>query len=302
MADFGIGLDFGIPPGADRAEHYRRVLEMLPLEFSTAWICDHLQFGDRPRLEGWTALTFLAAEFPRYRFGHLVLSQSFRNPALLAKMSATLQHLSGGRFILGIGAGWHEEEYHAYGYDYPGGGVRVAQLAETIEVVRALWTQSPATYHGTYHHVDNAYCEPRPDPPIPIMVGTSGTKALRVAARLADWWNWDAPWEGVYRDPYTKLRAHCDSIGRSFDDIVLTAGLPVNLPADPSTFEPAFEHSFYPGQTFYDLGPTAAEVITEVEWLVDLGVSHFQVQVQDMETLERFITEVTPRVRLERES
>ncbi|HEX3326914.1 MAG TPA: LLM class flavin-dependent oxidoreductase [Actinomycetota bacterium] len=302
MADFGIGLDFGIAPGADRAEHYRRVLEMLPPEFSTAWISDHLQFGDRPQLEGWTALTFLAAEFPRYRFGHLVLSQSFRNPALLAKMSATLQHLSGGRFILGIGAGWHEEEYHAYGYDYPSGGIRVAQLAETIEVIRALWMQSPATYHGTYHHIENAYCEPRPDPPIPIMVGTSGTKALQVAARLADWWNWDAPWEGVYREPYTKLRAHCDSIGRSFDDIVLTAGLPVNLPADPSTFEPAFEHSFYPGQTFYDLGPTAVEVIAEVERLVDLGVSHFQVAVQDLETLERFIAEVIPRVRLERQT
>lgn len=275
---------------------------MLPPEFSTAWISDHLQFGDRPQLEGWTALTFLAAEFPRYRFGHLVLSQSFRNPALLAKMSATLQHLSGGRFILGIGAGWHEEEYHAYGYDYPSGGIRVAQLAETIEVIRALWMQSPATYHGTYHHIENAYCEPRPDPPIPIMVGTSGTKALQVAARLADWWNWDAPWEGVYREPYTKLRAHCDSIGRSFDDIVLTAGLPVNLPADPSTFEPAFEHSFYPGQTFYDLGPTAVEVIAEVERLVDLGVSHFQVAVQDLETLERFIAEVIPRVRLERQT
>jgi alkanesulfonate monooxygenase SsuD/methylene tetrahydromethanopterin reductase-like flavin-dependent oxidoreductase (luciferase family) len=302
LADFGIGLDFGIAPGADRAEHYRRVLEMLPPEFSTAWISDHLQFGDRPQLEGWTALTFLAAEFPRYRFGHLVLSQSFRNPALLAKMSATLQHLSGGRFILGIGAGWHEEEYHAYGYDYPSGGIRVAQLAETIEVIRALWMQSPATYHGTYHHIENAYCEPRPDPPIPIMVGTSGTKALQVAARLADWWNWDAPWEGVYREPYTKLRAHCDSIGRSFDDIVLTAGLPVNLPADPSTFEPAFEHSFYPGQTFYDLGPTAVEVIAEVERLVDLGVSHFQVAVQDLETLERFIAEVIPRVRLERQT
>ena len=88
-ADFGIGLDFGIPDGADRAQHYRRILEMLPSEFTTAWISDHLQFGDRPQLEGWTTLTHLAAEYPRYRFGHLVLGQGFRNPALLAKMSAT---------------------------------------------------------------------------------------------------------------------------------------------------------------------------------------------------------------------
>ena len=299
-ADFGIGLDFGIPEGADRAQHYRRILEMLPSEFSTAWISDHLQFGDRPQLEGWTTLTYLTAEFPRYRFGHLVLGQGFRNPALLAKMSATLQHLSGGRFILGIGAGWHEEEYRAYGYDYPGGGVRVAQLGEAIEVIRALWTQSPATYHGRYHHVENAYCEPRPDPPIPIMVGTNGPKALGVAARLADWWNWDAPWETVYREPYTKLRAHCDSIGRPFNEIVLTAGLPVNMPGDPSTFQPTFEHSFYPGQTFSVLGPTSVEVIEEIERLVDHGVSHFQVSVEDMQTLDRFIDEIVPEVRLER--
>src|SRR5206468_10686043 len=111
---------------------------------------DHLQFGDRPTAEGWTALTYLAATFPRFRYGHLVLSQSYRNPALLAKMSATLHELTGGRFILGIGAGWHDEEYRAYGYEYPGGGVRVAQLAEAIEVIRALWTQAPATHHGTY--------------------------------------------------------------------------------------------------------------------------------------------------------
>src|SRR5437667_9808326 len=126
-------------------DRYRSSLERLPAEFSTIWVDDHLQFQDRRVLEGWTRLTYLAAAFPRFRYGHLVLSQSFRNPALLAKMGATLQELTGGRFILGLGAGWHEEEYRAFGYEYPSGGARVAQLAEAIEVIRAMRTQAPAT-------------------------------------------------------------------------------------------------------------------------------------------------------------
>ena len=227
-----------------------------------------------------------------------MLGQSFRNPALLAKMAATLQELTGGRYILGLGAGWHEEEYRAYGYDYPSGGVRVEQLAEAIEIIRALWTQSPATYHGTWYHVDGAYCEPRPDPPIPIMVGTNGPKALGVVARLADVWNWDAPWETVYRAPYEILRQHCEKIGRPFDEIALTCSLTVSLPDNPATFEPTYTHSFYPGQVFDILGPTPAEVITEIERLVDLGVSHFQVGVSDMTTLRRFVNEVVPAVRM----
>jgi alkanesulfonate monooxygenase SsuD/methylene tetrahydromethanopterin reductase-like flavin-dependent oxidoreductase (luciferase family) len=89
-------------------------------------------------------------------------------------MGATLQYLTGGRFIMGLGAGWMEDEYRAYGYDFPSPSVRVAQLAETIEILRAMWTQSPATYSGRHYRVEQAYCEPRPDPMIPIMIGSAG--------------------------------------------------------------------------------------------------------------------------------
>jgi alkanesulfonate monooxygenase SsuD/methylene tetrahydromethanopterin reductase-like flavin-dependent oxidoreductase (luciferase family) len=273
---------------------------MAPPEFSTVWVSDHFQIGDTPILEGWTLLTYLAAAFPRFRYGHLVLGQSYRNPALLAKMAATLQVLTGGRFILGLGAGWREEEYRAYGYEYPSGGTRVAQLAEAIELIRTLWTESPATYHGTWYHVENAYCEPRPDAPIPIMVGTNGPKALAVTARLADWRNWDGPWEGPYREPYETLRRHCEAIGRPFDEIRLTAGLTVNLPDDPSTFVPKYRHDFYPGLDFPILGPMPADAIREIERLVDVGVVHFQVALEDMPTYRRFIEDVVPAVRLER--
>jgi alkanesulfonate monooxygenase SsuD/methylene tetrahydromethanopterin reductase-like flavin-dependent oxidoreductase (luciferase family) len=251
-------------------------------------------------VEGWTLLTYLAAAFPRFRYGHAMLSQSFRNPALLAKMSASLQLLTGGRFILGLGAGWHAEEYRAYGYEYPSGAVRVAQLAEAIEVIRAMWTQSPATYHGTYYHVEGAYCEPRPDPPIPIMVGTNGPKALAVTARLADAWTWDGPWETVYRKPYETLRRHCETIGRPFEEIALTAGVPVSLPDNLDDFVGSYKHSFYGDDVFYVLGPTPADAIREIERLVDVGVSHVLVTFDDMASLRRFVDLVVPAVRLER--
>jgi alkanesulfonate monooxygenase SsuD/methylene tetrahydromethanopterin reductase-like flavin-dependent oxidoreductase (luciferase family) len=304
-----LPVDFGLqgfparPDGVDRMTHYRTVLEMAPAVFSTVWISDHLQFGARPTLEGWTLLTYLAASFPRFRYGHLVLSQGFRNPALLAKMAATLQHLTGGRYILGLGAGWQEEEYRAFGYEYPSRGIRVAQLAEAIEVIRLMWTQSPATYHGTYYQIEGAYCEPRPDPPIPIIVGTKGPKALAVTARLADMWTWDSPWETAYREPYEILRQHCETIGRPFEEIVLTACVEVSLPEDPATFVPTYSpsySSFYGGSVFSVHGPTPADVIREIERLVDIGVRHFQIDCDDMMTFRRFIDEVVPAVRLER--
>ena len=296
MADFGLQ---GLPAdaeGGDLLSRYQAVLELLPEAFSTVWIEDHLQFEARPVMEGWTLLTYLAALHPRFRFGHLVLSQSYRNPALLAKMAATLQHLTGGRYLLGIGAGWHEEEYRAYGFDYPTGGVRVQQLAEVITILRTMWTSSAATLHGQWHDIDGAILVPKPETAIPVMVGTNGPKALAVVAQHADWWNWDGPWEVTYRRPYELLRTRCEEIGRPFEEITLTAGIPVWLPDDATVFKPTYEHRYYPGQVFGVLGPTPHDVIREINVLLDVGVSHFQVGFEDMATLRRFLDEVLPAV------
>ena len=298
MADVGgHGLP-AAPAGVDRLTHVLGSLDPLPPVFSTIWISDHLQFSGVAEREAWTLLTYLAAKYPRFRFGHMVLSQSYRNPGLLGAMAATLQELSGGRFILGLGAGWLEEEYRAFDYDYPSGGTRVAQLAETIEQVRTLWTESPATYRGQWYRLEGAVCR-RPDQPIPIMVGTNGPKALKVVARLADWWIWDGPWELVYRRPYELLRAECEAIGRPFHEISLCAELTIALPDDPSTFEATFTHDFYPGQVFGLIGPAPADVIREIELLVDVGVRHFALNFDELSHLRRFIDEVVPNVRLE---
>ena len=281
MTDLGI---HGTPAqGWSTAEwpaRMREVLDGLPPAFTTMWISDHLQMDGSPFPEGWTRLAYLAAMCPRFRFGHLVLSQSYRNPGLLGAMAATLQHLSGGRYILGLGAGWLEEEYRAFHYDYPSGGTRVAQLAEAIQLIKTLWTESPATFHGDWYHLDGAICE-RPDPPIPILVGTNGPKALKVVARHADWWCWDGPWGPEYQEAYQRLKAACAEIGRPFDDITLVAELTVSLPDELTNSR-------------------SADLIREIETLVDVGVSHIALNIDNLRELQRFVDEVVPHVRLER--
>jgi alkanesulfonate monooxygenase SsuD/methylene tetrahydromethanopterin reductase-like flavin-dependent oxidoreductase (luciferase family) len=298
VADFGLSGSLGTWASPDPVAAFREIVEQLPPVFTTLWMSDHLQQDGEPWPEGWTRLAYLAAAIPRFRYGNLVLSQSYRNPGLLAAMAATLQKASRGRLILGLGAGWLEEEYRAFNFDYPSGGVRVAQLAEAIEIIRAMWTGEPATYHGEWYRVDGAVCA-RPDPPIPILVGTNGPKALKVAARLADWWNWDGPWETSYRQPYERLAAACAEIGRSLEELTLAANLAISMPDDPSAFETSYTHDFYPGQVFANVGPTADEVIREIELLVDHGVSHVQLDFANRAELGRFVAEVVPHVRLE---
>ena len=166
-------IQFGlvIPSGSrDKAQsgaymdNVRRLTELGTGHYDSAWFVDHLQFDDADLMEGWTAVTYLAALNPQFKWGHAVLCQSFRNPALLAKMAATLQYMSGGRFILGLGAGWKEDEYLSYGYDYPPAGTRVEELEETLQIVKALWTEERATVRGKHYRVEEAWCEPKPDP------------------------------------------------------------------------------------------------------------------------------------------
>jgi alkanesulfonate monooxygenase SsuD/methylene tetrahydromethanopterin reductase-like flavin-dependent oxidoreductase (luciferase family) len=135
-------------------------------------------------------------------------------------MVATAQALSGGRVILGIGAGWNEEEYRAYGWPFPSTKVRIAQLAEAIELIRVMWKEAPANYQGQYFRVANAYCEPRPDPVPPIMVGGSGEKyLLRVVAQHADWWNYGFKGREAYAHKQEVLKHHCREVGRDYGEI-----------------------------------------------------------------------------------
>ena len=161
-------------------EDVNRLLAYVAGHYDSAWCIDHLQ-GDV--LEGWTTLTYLAACHPGLRWGHTVLSQSFRNPALVAKMGAALQFLTSGRFILGIGAGGQEADYRVYGYVFPPGQTRVAELEEALHIIKALWTQDRASFAGAHYRVESASCEPKPDPLPPLLVGAFMPSTFNAASR-----------------------------------------------------------------------------------------------------------------------
>lgn len=191
------------------------LLPTLQPYFEGLWMTDHFFWGDEPTYEAWTVLAFAAARWPQFHVGPVVLGQSYRNPALLAKMGATLQALCRGRFIMALGAGWKEDEYHAYGYPYPTPGVRVAQLEDTLEIVKRLWHEpGPVSYHGAHYSIDNAWCEPHPNPIPKILVGGGGRKTMGLAARYADWWNIPDGNLETYRPLLATLDTLCLESGR----------------------------------------------------------------------------------------
>ena len=134
---------------------------------------------------------------------------------LLAKMAATLQTLSDGRFIMAIGAGWKEDEYRAYDYPYPRAGIRIEQLQDTLEILKRMWAEpDPVTYEGKHYKIVDAYCQPKPDPIPPVMVGGGGRKTMRLAAQYADIWNLPDANIAKYRDHVAVLNEHLDDLNR----------------------------------------------------------------------------------------
>jgi len=214
-------------------EDLQHVLDFASQHFTSFWISDHHQTADRFRLECWTQLTWLAARYPGPQLGTIVMSNSYRHPPLLAKMAASLQYFSQGRFILGYGAGWAEEEYHAYGYEFPSAKVRIAQMVEGIKAIRALWTEKPANFQGEYYRLTNAYCEPQPDPLPPVLIGGDGEKyLLRAVAQHADWWLPYSRRLDTLKQKTEVLKDHCRAVGRDYDSIRKTYTLTVYLAED----------------------------------------------------------------------
>ena len=162
--------------------------------FDSVWIADHFYGFDEERREGfleaWVTLTWLAARFPEVGLCHHVLGHGYRNPALIAKMASTLQVLSGGRFMLGIGGGWREDEYRAYGYEFPKASVRLRQLEEVVQICRLMWTEEHPSFEGRYFRIEDAAATPRPEVPPRICIGSAGEAVgLPIVGRRADMWN-----------------------------------------------------------------------------------------------------------------
>ena len=254
--------------------------EVEQLGFDTAWVFDHFLpiFSDPtgPCMEGWTSLAALAMATSQIRLGVMVSGNTYRNPGVLAKIATTVDIISRGRLILGMGGGWFEREHAAFGIPFPGIGERLGRLEESLTVIKQLWSQDTISYTGRYYQLDDAPFLPKPiqQPHPPILVGASGERvALGIVARHADMWNSFGP-PALFRHKIVKLGEHCQRIGRDPDTIeksVLVTGM------------------FAPG-----------EAHEQVADYVDAGVTHiiFSVEAeQDREAIRAFARDVMPAFR-----
>ncbi len=257
----------------------RNILPTALQHFDSLWIADHFYGFDAktdPFMEAWTTLTWLAAKFPNVLLCHHVLGQGYRNPALTAKMAATLQMLSGNRFILGIGAGWRDDEYKAYGYEFPRPAVRFAELEELIQICRLMWTQDAPTFTGKHFHITEAAAPPKPEVVPPVCIGAYGEQiGLPMVGRLADMWN--ASTQGSVERWLVKrdiVRASAEKSGRNPSDIQIS--ITVEKPL-PNTDE-------------------ESELLrTELQLMADHGVEHFVMDFghpQSTEPVLRFVEQV----------
>src|SRR5690606_6808519 len=264
-ATYGDGMRFGIfvPQGwrmdlhgIDTADQWK-VMHDLAVRadeqpaWESIWVYDHFHTtpepSEDPCHEAWTLMAAFAASTSRVRLGQMCTCMSYRNPAYLAKVAATTDVVSGGRVEMGIGAGWYEHEWRAYGYGFPRAGERLARLREGVEIFRQMWTTGSATLDGKHYQVDGALGWPRPlqgttfpgseRNGIPMWVAGGGEqKTLRIAAEYADDTNFDGSPEGFVHKSEV-LRGHCEEIGRDFGSIVRSANYNVVIGRDEAEVE-----------------------------------------------------------------
>jgi alkanesulfonate monooxygenase SsuD/methylene tetrahydromethanopterin reductase-like flavin-dependent oxidoreductase (luciferase family) len=269
--------------------------------WDSVWTWDHLLaiFGpwDQPIFEGWTALAALGPITSRVRLGLMVGANTFRNPGVTTKLATTLDHVSGGRAILGIGAAWFDREHDAFGIPFGASpGERIGWLDEAVMLMRRLLDGERLDHDGPTYRMHDALCEPRPvQPHLPILIGGSGRqKTLRVVAERADGWNTSGPFEDV-QDALATLARHCDEIGRDIATIEKTVSFPIVLRDDPAAADRRIgELQAHNGVTAADFGAYLAGppnvVADELRRHLDLGFATFIVRMPapyDRETIER---------------
>jgi alkanesulfonate monooxygenase SsuD/methylene tetrahydromethanopterin reductase-like flavin-dependent oxidoreductase (luciferase family) len=260
--------------------------------------------------EAFTMLAALSQRTERIRLGQLVTCAAYRNAGLLAKEAAGIDVMSGGRLILGLGGGWYDREYQAYGWPFPPAAERLKILEETVEVVRRLWTEETVSYEGTHVRFDGAYCDPKPLQQLPeVWIGGGGEQiTLRIAARLADKTNWQVGLDQFVHKSEV-LRGHCERVGRDFDEIVRTHG------PDCRIFDTERElrewcESPQGGQLRKavaadeyirdNLVGTPEMVAEKTQAFVDAGCREFVLWFRDApssESVTRFARDVVPRIR-----
>jgi probable F420-dependent oxidoreductase len=226
-------------------EARRAAVEFDQLGFDSLWVCDHVYGVPLPTLpifEGWTELAAVAAVTERAQLGSLVTPPFFRNPAVFAKQVATIDQISGGRTIVGLGAGWFEPEFTATGCDFPPLRERQRALDETCEILKRAWTEERVSFEGKHFSVKDLICEPKPVRRPPILVGGGGERVLMgIAARHADIWNNMAVFQPQLGDKVAALRRRCDELDRDFDSIEVSQQCVVVIGEDDDQARAALE-------------------------------------------------------------
>lgn len=283
------------------------------LGYDSIWVYDHFHNVPTPAheavFEAWTTMAALAQATTRVRLGQMVSCTSYRPPTLTAKITSSLDVISGGRLDWGVGAGWYDHEYRAYGYEFPAPKVRIGMLAEAVEIVKLMWSEADTNFDGRYYQVAGAQCDPKPlqSPHPPVWIGGAGEQlTLRVVARLADVSNFGGK-PDEWQHKREVLQGHCRDVGRDEDEIVkswspeiLIRGTEAEAKAvhDARRIDqPWLEEwdSYRRG----NLAGTAEQVLDRLALYGDLGCSYVVPWMPDYpgeETLRRFATDVIPNL------
>ena len=310
-------LRFGIHSGQqntsfeDYLELWRSVED---LGFDWASVFDHflpIRSPEGPCFDGLTVLSALAAHTSRIRCGVIVVGVTYRNPAVLANIATTIDHISGGRLELGLGAAWYQMEHDEYGIPFPPIGRRIRMLGEALKIVRSLWTEHRTNFDGRYYTLKDALCEPKPlqKPHPPLWVGGNGEKlTLRVVAESADGWNTVFMPQEAYHHKLNVLGEHCRAVGRDPNDIRKQLVIKAVVAESEHELEARIE------QVARSFGLDAERLCSQalvgtpeqcVERLlpyVKMGVGDFLINARhpaDLETLELIAKKVAPALRKE---
>jgi len=282
--------------------------------YDTVWVYDHFhtvpEKSQEPTFECWTVMAALAAATQRLRLGQMCTCNSYRQPSYMAKVASTVDVISGGRLEFAIGAGWYEEEYLAYGYEFPEGSTRIRQLDEAVRIIKKMWTEDEATFEGKYYSVNGAINRPRPlqRPHPPLWIAGSGPQlTLKVVAEHADYANYAGSIER-FRDNGKILDSHCEKIGRDPGEIGRTTHLEVVVADDQaSLMKAAGRAAAQRGRTAEQwlessltLGGTTQQVIDALGEFKDEGCGHVIGYFPDAvwgDSIERLAKEVMPALR-----
>lgn len=317
MATGASRISFGITPiqtGVD-FPHIREVTVLAEeLGYDSVWLNDHfftskffhpLPPPTAPYYECWVTLSALASLTQRVRLGTLCSNVSFRQPALLAKMAACLDQVSGGRLELGVGAGWFEDEHSAYGIPFATMKERAGRVTEAVEIIRRLWTEECVTFKGRYYEMTDAYCSPKPvQQPLPriLIGGRGGRTMLGVVARSADRWNIQTPiTPGQYRRKVSLLEGHCQKLNRDPNRIGRSLWAGTVIGRDATDYANAAKQLDLPHSAYLDsrISGTPEQCIAKIKEFVDLGVTEFihYFTYEELRSVELFATKVIPAFR-----